>query len=446
MSDKPKIVTRIRPAGAADVSDFSFGKDAVRLVAGSPRISQYRLDAYENYKKLPIPDTKQEAWRRTDLRVLKPGRFTLDGAHPAKNNGKENRLPADKTYDYCGSVFVSPYSAQSTLDDKLAQQGVVFTDLKTAETRHPELLEQYIGALIKAGEGKFAALSAAFASNGVFLYVPKNVTLEKPLQSLLTASGEDTAFITHVVIYLDEGASATYFQEYSSAPGSGAKFHSGLVEVTLAEGANLKYVEIQSWDQALFNVTHERVQVGRDANLDWVIGALGSRLTKSFVDLELTGEGAVGKVSGFSFTDENQHLDYDTQQNHRVPHTTSDLLYKVALTDTSRSVWQGMIYVAPGAQKTDGYQANRNLLLSSDARADSIPGLEILADDVRCTHGATVGQLDFEEVFYLMSRGIPRVEAEKMLVEGFFDPIMQRIPFEKVRARFFEAIHQKLKI
>ena len=149
-------------------------------------------------------------------------------------------------------------------------------------------------------------------------------------------------------------------------------------------------------------------------------------------------------MSGFYFSDGDQHLDLDTQQNHLAPHTTSDFLYKGALKGTSRTVWQGMIYVAPGAQKTDGYQANRNLVLSKGARADSIPGLEILADDVRCTHGATVGKMEAEPLFYLKSRGIPQSEAEMLVVEGFFDPIMQRIPFEGVRGRFQEVILKKM--
>jgi Fe-S cluster assembly protein SufD len=168
-------------------------------------------------------------------------------------------------------------------------------------------------------------------------------------------------------------------------------------------------------------------------------------LTKNFSELTLAGEGAEGRMSGFYFTDGVQHLDHDTQQNHLAPHTTSDLLFKGALTGRSRSVWQGMIYVAPGAQRTDGYQANRNLLLSRQARADSIPGLEILADDVRCTHGATVGRLEEEPLYYLMTRGIPRPDAERLVVYGFFGPIMSRIPFEGVRERFQRMIDDKLR-
>jgi Fe-S cluster assembly protein SufD len=220
--------------------------------------------------------------------------------------------------------------------------------------------------------------------------------------------------------------------------------HAGNVELHIGPAASLRFVELQSWGKNVWNFCHERAVVDKDGSLDWIFGAIGSRLTKNFTDLDLVGPGSTGKMSGFYFTDGRQHLDHDTQQNHLAPHTTSDLLFKGALLDESRSVWQGMIYVAPEAMKTDGYQANRNLILSDRARADSIPGLEILADDVRCTHGATVGKLDQDEVFYLRSRGIPEKEANRLIVEGFFDQIMQRIPLDGVRRRFQRSIHEKM--
>jgi Fe-S cluster assembly protein SufD len=243
---------------------------------------------------------------------------------------------------------------------------------------------------------------------------------------------------------VDDGASVTYVHEAASPNEMGHAMHAGIVEIHVGKDANLRFVELQSWGRHVWNFSHERAHVERGGNLDWIFGAVGSRLTKNFSDLDLVGEGAQGRMSGFYFTDGTQHLDHDTQQNHLAPHTTSDLLFKGALKGKSRSVWQGMIYVAPGAQKTDGYQANRNLVLDDQARADSIPGLEILADDVRCTHGATVGKLEKEPLFYLKSRGIPQADAERLVVEGFFDPIMQRIPFEGVRERFQQAIQDKL--
>jgi Fe-S cluster assembly protein SufD len=250
-------------------------------------------------------------------------------------------------------------------------------------------------------------------------------------------------------VWVDEGASLTFVHEnaspkVNSTNGTGQIFHGGIVEIHVGRGADLRFVELQSLGKNVWNFTHERARVERDGNLDWIFGAIGSGLTKNFSDLDLIGQGANGRMSGFYFTDGNQHLDHDTQQNHMAANTTSDLLFKGALKENSRSVWQGMIYVAPGAQNTDGYQANRNLVLSANARADSIPGLEILADDVRCTHGATVGKIDPDLVFYLRSRGISQDEAERLAVEGFFEPIMQRIPFDGVRERFKQAIELKM--
>lgn len=444
MGNKPKIIIGETRKKTALEKEFNFTRESIRFIPGFEFLNQYREKAYDIFQSTPMPNTRQEAWRRTDIRQLNPAHFQL-----SSNNGHADKVLEalhEETNEFVGSILVTPETSQIRIDPVLREKGVIFTDLLTAEQEYPDLLEKAIGRLIKPEEGKFAALAAAFSQNGVFVYVPKNVVLENPLQSLFTISDSDRAFVTHYVILVDSGASVTIFHELASTLSEAGNFHAGLVEVNVAENASLQFVEIQAWDHGMWNFTHERVHVNKSARLDWIVGALGSKLTKSFVDLDLVGEGAVGKLSGFSFTNRDQHLDYDTQQNHMVPHTTSDLLYKVALTDQSRSVWQGMIYVAPGAEKTDGYQSNKNLLLSPAARADSIPGLEILADDVRCTHGATIGELDFDQVFYMMSRGIPRQEAEKLLVEGFFDPIMQRIPFESVRNRFFQSITHKLNL
>jgi Fe-S cluster assembly protein SufD len=236
----------------------------------------------------------------------------------------------------------------------------------------------------------------------------------------------------------------TYVHEAASPTEDGQALNGGIVEGYVGQNAKLTFVELQSLGRHVYNFAHERIRVARDGSVDWIYGALGTQLTKAFSDLDLEGEGSTGRMSGFFFPDQDQHLDLDTQQNHHAAHTTSDLLFKGAMLGKSRSVWQGMIYVAPDAQKTDGYQANRNLVLDKTARVDSIPGLEILADDVRCTHGSTVGKIDPEHMFYLQSRGIVEKEAERLIVEGFFTPVMDRIPFEKVRDRLMAAIQTRL--
>ena len=444
MQEKPKVVvSRTRRAEAA-TRDFTFTESDIR--SGSDTVASYRALAWNAFKRLTLPDTTQEAWRRTDIHNLPTDKFRLALEDvrelPEVREDLLRPLVADQ---HGGQIVLTPGKVKIDLDEKLAQRGVIFTDLLTAERRYPELLARMIGKTVNVEEGKFSALAGAFTQNGVVLYVPKGVVVDEPLHSVLWGPGANLAHVSHILVLLDEGASATYVHESASPDDMASNsMHAGIVEIQVMQNASLRFVELQSWGRHVWNFSHERARVERNGNLDWIFGAIGSRLTKNFSELDLAGEGAQGRMSGFYFTDGNQHLDHDTQQNHLAPRTTSDLLFKGALKGKSRSVWQGMIYVAPGAQRTDGYQANRNLVLSEGARADSIPGLEILADDVRCTHGATVGKLEQEPLFYLKSRGIPQAEAEKIVVEGFFDPIFQRIPFEGVRERFQEYIANKM--
>ncbi|MCF6277713.1 MAG: Fe-S cluster assembly protein SufD [Anaerolineales bacterium] len=442
--DTKVIITKKRRSNTAPKT-FSFTREMVTALGDGP-LATYRAEAWSAFERLALPSVRDEAWRRTDLRQLPLDVFRL----PKTGEYKELApVPADLLTPltdsaHGGQIILQAGGAEISLSDELIEKGVIFTDLRSAEREHPELLEKLVGQSVRAEDGKFAALAAALAENGVLLYVPPNAQIEAPLHSILWGPGANLAHLSHLLVWIDEGASATYVHEAASPDETNAHtLHAGLVEIKVGDGANLRFVELQSWGKHVWNFSHERVSIGRDANLDWIFGAVGSRLTKNFSDLDLVGRGAAGRMSGFYFADGDQHLDHDTQQNHLVPNTSSDLLFKGALKEKSRSVWQGMIYVAPGAQKTDGYQANRNLILSENARADSIPGLEINADDVRCTHGATIGKIDPEPLFYLLSRGIPQIEAERLIVEGFFDPIMQRIPFAGVRERLQQAITEK---
>ena len=443
MQEKPKVVVSRTRRTESAAKEFSF---TPADLPASDALASFRTSAWSAYQALSLPQTTDEAWRRTDLRLLPAPDFKLpkEGAYEDMPSVPEDLLKPLTGGEHGGQITLLPGGSQVFLEEALMKQGVVFTDFRDAEKNHASLLKKWIGQIVKPGDGKFAALASALAQNGILLYIPKNVTVEAPLHSVLWGPGVDLAFFSHLLVYVDDGASVTYVHESASPDEAGHAMHAGVVEIHVGQGASLTFVELQSWGRGVWNFSHERARVERGGNLDWIFGAVGSRLTKNFSDLDLVGEGAQGRMSGFYFTDGNQHLDHDTQQNHLAPHTTSDLLFKGALKGKSRSVWQGMIYVAPGAQKTDGYQANRNLVLSEDARADSIPGLEILADDVRCTHGATVGKLEKEPLFYLKSRGIPQAEAERLVVEGFFDPIMQRIPFEGVRERFQQAILHKM--
>lgn len=443
MNDSVVKITRGRniPAGE-NVVDIGF----VPLIADDIETSNYRKKAWQEWQKIPFPTNKDEEWRRTSLKDLGLSQFRqVSRDIGGLANAPEHLRSSLMEKKHGGQVLISGDSVETYLAQDLKKRGIIFTDFNTAMNDNPGLVERLLGKIIKPSTYKFGALAAAIADNGVILYIPKNVKVEEPFQSITWAPGSGSLHTSHVIIYLEEGAEATIVHETSSpAQIALQSLHTGLFEVYVGPSAKLNFVELQSLGEQMWNITHETVKVDRDGEVDWIFGSLGSKVTKNFSNLDLIGQGATGKMSGFYFANHQQHLDHDTQQNHMAPNTTSDLLFKGALLGESRSVWQGMIYVDPVASKTDGYQANRNLVLSEKARADSIPGLEILTDDVRCTHGATVGKIDKDLTFYLQSRGIPAREAEKLIVEGFFDPIMQRIPFEGVRRRFQKAIEEKM--
>ena len=440
-----RIVSRSRRR-RSQFEGFSFTREMVPARDGAQLLDEFRSRAWEAYEGLPYPTLKDEPWRRTDIRKLE-GDFDLpeQGAYQDLPPVPKNLLKPLVGDHHGGQIVLLPGGVEVQLDPDLAGKGVIFTDLATAASQHPAIVSKTLGTVVRPEEGKFAALTGALAENGVFIYVPKGVEVTQPLHSVLWGPGSGLAHISYLLIWVEDGASLTYVHEAASPTDFERQtLHCGVVEIMVGQNANLRFVELQSLGGNVWNFTHERARVARDGNIDWIFGAIGTKLTKNFSDLDLVGQGANGRMSGFYFADGSQHLDHDTQQNHLATNTTSDLLFKGALKGHSRSVWQGMIYVAPGAQQTDGYQANRNLVLSEHARADSIPGLEILADDVRCTHGATVGKIDPEMIFYLLSRGVPTEDAERLVVEGFFEPIMQRIPFDGVRTRFQDAIEAKM--
>ncbi len=442
------VSRRKRVVRKQEAPEFSFTREDVESISQalgeSDTLKAQRMAAWEKFESTPMPSTSDEPWRRTDIRGLDLNRIKMQAS--AKTPVAAELLQPLVAESHGALLVLRPgHAPELQMEDDLQEQGVVFTDWATAVREHAEILDRYMGTVVPAEDGKFAALATAMSQEGVLLYVPAGVQLQQPLHSIFWAPGTDAAFFHRVLIVLERGASAMFFHETASpTENEGQTVHAGIVEVSVAEEASLKFVEVQNLGGHVWNFTHERAKVAREGRLDWIFGAVGSQLTKTFSDLDLTGQGAEGRFSGFYFASERQHLDHDTQQNHLAPNTMSDLLYKGALIDQSRSVWQGMIYVAPEAQKTDGFQANRNLILSKKARADSIPGLEILADDVRCTHGATVGQLEELPIYYLMTRGFPREEAERMMIDGFFAPIMERIPFDGVRERFRGMIEAKL--
>lgn len=409
-------------------------------------LREARLASWEVYEDLPMPSLKDEDWRRTDYRHIR-----WEEASPLiqANGATLESVPASNRESLLGNeggtlIFVDGKLVQHQLSDELKAQGVIFTDLLTAAKEHENLVRtNLMTKAVLPTDGKFAALHAALWTHGAFVYVPRNKVAELPLHVVMYNS-HDGASLGHVLVVLEENAQATIQVEYASAEGQSHSSYIGATELLVGDSANLRYVALQNWNRETFEFSHQRGRVGRDGQLDWVMGVLGSTLTKSYIELEADGRGANGRISAFFFADKDQHFDLDTQQTHRAPLTTTDLLFKGAAKDEARTVWQGMIKALPKMQKIDGYQANRNLVLSEDARMDGIPGLEIEADDVKCSHAATFGTLEEQPIHYLMSRGITRPVAEIMVIEGFFDELLQRVPFERVRERLIEAIEAKI--
>ena len=424
---------------------FNFSRD---MIADSDKVPallrEFRSAAWHAYQELPFPTLKDEAWRRTSLSGFDFKKIQLPNskAVPEKITGS---ILTESILAKKSTATLSPAGVEINQTAKLKEQGVIFLSLIEAAEKHPDLVEKMLGKVVSPHDGKFAAATAAFAKHGIFIYVPQGVQVDEPLFSIGFAPWEGTAHFFQFLVYLEEGSSLTYIHEsLSPENGSQPSLAGENLEIFVGKNANLKIAEIQSYGDQVWSFGHKKALVDRDGYLEWEIGALGSSLSKHFIAVDLIGQGAEGRVSGMFFADQKQHLSYNTIQRHLAPRTTSDLLFKGALDGKSRSVWRGMIYAAPGAQYIDGYQANRNLILNSDARSDSIPGLEILNNDVRCTHGSTVGKIDPEQLFYLLSRGIPRLEAEQLIIQGFFDDIFSRFPLQEVGEQLWKKIKTRI--
>ena len=287
-------------------------------------------------------------------------------------------------------------------------------------------------------------MAQAIRSGGTFVYVPDNVEAAVPVRVFQMIEGAGKLVAPQTVVLVGRNARATVIEEQLSETAEGLSVHMGATEAFVGEGSKLVYGTLQDWGRNVYHYSNQRAHLGGDAELQWIQTLLGGRTVKTNSYYDLEGSGAQAFVHGFMFGDTRQHFHLHTLQRHRVAHTTSDLLIKGCLKDRARSVYQGLIQVSEGAQRTDAYQANRNLLLSDTARADSIPGLEILANDVRCTHGATIGHVDSEQLHYLMARGLHREDAQRLIVEGFFAPVLDRIPLEAVRNQLRDVIGHKI--
>lgn len=418
---------------SATETTFQFTDDGLRAFLAARREPDWlvadRQAAWETFQRLPWPSQRNEEWMRTDIRLFHLDKFVAGGPftdvppQPSLSQGVEL---AGQSIAYNGR------HESDSLRGELQSKGVLFGSLDRLMSEHADRLRPFWNRAFNPNYDRFAALQAAFWSGGTLLYVPRNVVIEQPLHSMSVLANQGVD-LGRTLVILEDGAEVTLLSELRSPDSKATGLHCGAVELIVGRGAHLRYVSLQDWGHGVWHFSHQKAVVERNASIQWTIGALGARLAKVNQHVALVGAGAQSQVNGVMFTEGQQHLSYHTLQHHCAAECTSDFLYKAALQDRSRTVWRGMIKVDPGAQKTDGYQRNDNLMLSNQARADSIPGLEIEADDVRCTHGSTSGRVDEELIFYARSRGYSRKEAIQMIVAGFFQQIFDRITIPSVR-------------
>jgi Fe-S cluster assembly protein SufD len=389
-----------------------------------------RAAAAARYAELPLPNTADEHWRFTDLKDFDPDAFVRNGQ--VQGPGPQT-VPPETMLDVDAAAMATVDEGGITIV-KNAPEGVTFEPF----TDH-ELLGQLVGT-----DEKFAAHNAAVWEHGLLVVVPKGFELEQPLSVRIVDSVDGGSLFFRLLVIAEPESRFTLMEEYASASPDLNGYTNAVAELYVQQAAKLEYVSIQNLSQEIWHFASHHARVERDAELDWVAGGFGSMKGKTWIRNDLAGPGATSRVTGAYFADGDQHLDYDTYQLHDAPSTTSDFAFKGALRDEATAVWRGMIRVEEDAQRTNAYQENRNLMLSPTTHAVPIPGLEILANDVRCTHGATVGQVDREQLFYLMARGLSRGEAERLIVRGFFSDVLDRIELEPVREALGEALEARI--
>lgn len=423
----------------------AFNKSAVATLAESDIqwLGELRQGAWQTYEQLPMPTRQLEEWRYTDISQFKLDKVSLvrpDWVEPPP--AARAMLQRGEMAGY--ALSVNGAVLEVSLNDELRRKGVILMSMTTAAREHPALVQKHLGSALPANYNKFAALNAALWTGGIFLYVPRGVRIEEPIRVARYITDAGVAVMPRTLIVAEDAGQVGYVEEFASPDFKDPTFSCGAVEVVAGNNANVQYVALQLWGQGVRHISTQRTIAGRDANLDSLVVNLGASVARVDMAASLEGPGARSDMLGLYFAQGRQHFDHNTRQDHKVPHATSDLLYKGALYDRTRAVFRGIIKVFPKAQRTDAYQTNRNLLLSNQAEATSLPNLEIEADDVRCSHAATVGHLDQEELFYIMTRGVSRRDAERLVVFGFFGEVLERLPMPQVVEELRRAIEQRI--
>ena len=401
--------------------------------------------AIQTYRKLPMPTRKSEQWRFASLLGLSLDDYDFSPELADRDREKVLRGPILVEKRAGRMVFAdNALVSHQPVSDELAARGVIWEPLEVALRRHPEIIKDYFMTQEPhLGSEKFAALHSAFVSSGTLLYVPKGVTIDLPLIARHWSVAEGSAVFPHTLVIAEEHSSVTLVDAFDSLDGERRHFACGFNHLFAGEGARIDYQILQNWSPQTLGFQINSMITGRDASVRSLAVNIGASHFRSENQSLLKGEGSEVEMFSLSLTDREQEVDQRTLQSHLAPHSRSNLLYKNALVDHSRTIFSGLIKVAEDAQKTDAYQSNRNLLISPTAEANSLPGLEIQANDVRCTHGSTTGQIDESELFYMLARGIRPALARELLVFGFFEEVIAKIENEELATNIRALIQRK---
>ncbi len=412
-------------------------------------VLERRLEAWTWFEKMELPGEKEEPWRYTNLARLK---FKLDDFSVVPAVGKESVVPSSAGSSW---VELSPdrsgeghqYGSTVSMtrpDMELDSGGVIVADIHTAIEQHPELVKPHLFSQFDSATHIFSALHGALFFGGAFIYVPRGKTLSLPVEYGCHITKAGTSIFPHTLVVVEENAEVCYLERFSSSGLGGSGLSDAAIEVVAGQASRVFVATIQDYEKGVWHFHNHRYRTGRDASFKSLVVTLGGKFSRTEVTTEILGEGNSVDMMGIYLAGEGQHFDFRTLQDHAAPHSTSDLLYKGALKDNARTVYSGQIRVRPEGRETDAYQTNRNLILSDNAMANSKPELEIENNDVRCSHAASVGQMDENEVFYLQSRGIDRISAERLIVKGFLEEVLGKVGRKDIRGMVEHLLEEKL--
>lgn len=439
----PEEMKRINADDAALI--VMGGPDALENHAFADWFRQLQFEGWESFKSLPMPQRTDEAWRFASTKTMDISQFSRP--LPVSDADRDALIKRSTGMQETAGrmIFANDQLLQrEVLSEDLKRQGVIWEPIERAAVEHEEVFRKhFMTQEVVLGSKKFAALHKAWVKSGTFLYVPRNVEIELPIEIFHWLHGSNGSTFPHTLLIAGENSKVTLIDYFESSDMEAPGFACGVNDLYLEAGAKLNYICVQNWSRKALALQINSTVVGRDATATSVNLNFGGSYARNESVSRLVGEGGRSDMLAVSVAQGEQEFDQRTLQDHQVANTASDLLYKNSLDDKARTIFAGLIRVEPHAHHTDAYQKVRNLLLSDEAEANSMPGLEILADDVRCTHGATSGQINEEELFYMQARGISKKVAQQLIVAGFLSETIDRLTDDRVKEKLREIIHAK---